>query len=35
MTIPNIPTHQDQQYKITLKGQILLEVIGRKQYSGF
>lgn len=27
MTIPNTPTHQDQQYIITLKGQILLEVI--------
>src|SRR5690554_2176072 len=27
MTIPNTPTHQDQQYIITLKGQIMLEII--------
>ncbi|SRX75012.1 RNA-binding domain-containing protein [Aequorivita antarctica] len=28
MTIPNTPTHQDQQYILTLKGQILLAIIG-------
>lgn len=30
MTIPNTPTHQDKQYIITLKGQILTEVVGNQ-----